>query len=233
MRKNERISLHQLLETMQEESSPVGAVYLSQILNIPSATIGRMMRKAEKEGLVASVSNKGRCLTEAGKAYIRQEGVKTEKERIALEIITASNSTKKRSLEEILLVRILLESYTVREACKNLTEDDLKELEYLTFEQQYKVRNGGTGSEADLQYHLKLAELSLNNTILKILKLILTENGVYHTFTKITNVMHLEKLSNHIAITEALKERNADKAENAMRKHLQLLLEHTKSYTEC
>ena len=160
-------------------------------------------------------------MTEAGKAYIRQEGVKTEKERIALEIITASNSTKKRSLEEILLVRILLESYTVREACKNLTEDDLKELEYLTFEQQYKVRNGGTGSEADLQYHLK------------ILKLILTENGVYHTFTKITNVMHLEKLSNHIAITEALKERNADKAENAMRKHLQLLLEHTKSYTEC
>lgn len=67
MRKNERISLHQLLETMQEESSPVGAVYLSQILNIPSATIGRMMRKAEKEGLVASVSNKGRCLTEAGR----------------------------------------------------------------------------------------------------------------------------------------------------------------------
>lgn len=73
-----------------------------------------------------------------GKAYIRQEGVKTEKERIALEIITASNSTKKRSLEEILLVRILLESYTVREACKNLTEDDLKELEYLTLNSNIK-----------------------------------------------------------------------------------------------
>ncbi|MCH3949576.1 MAG: FCD domain-containing protein [Acidaminococcus sp.] len=232
MRKKEKLSIRQLLETMSKENSPVGAIYLSHILNVPSATVGRMMKEAENEGLIASVSNKGRCLTEAGKDYLHQEELKNEKKKIAYEIIRATNSTQKKSLEEILVVRILLETYTVREACKNLTDEDLKELEYLTFEQQYKVRNGGTGSEADLQYHLKLAELSHNSTIYKILKLILTENSVYQTFTKITNVMHLEKLSNHVAITDALKERDADKAAEAMKKHLQLLLEHTRKYSE-
>lgn len=232
MGKKESLDFTKLLLAMENEQTPVGAVYLSHVLHVPPATIGRLMKVAEDRKLIQSISNKGRCITEQGRQYLRREAMKETKSKIADEIIDTTQSTQVQSLEEILTVRFLLESYTVREACKNITEEDLQELEYLTYEQQYKVRNGDIGSEADLQYHLKVAELSHNNTILRLLKLILTENGVYQTFTHITNVMHLQKISNHIAITEALKERNPDKAEKAMQQHLKLLMEHTRNYAD-
>lgn len=228
----DRTGYLELLRVIKNETSPVGAVYLSKKMNISSATIGRLLKSAEDDGYVARVSNKGRCLTDKGQKYLNQLDTAEKKKKIAEELIDLAASATENSLIEVLQVRMLLEPYIVGLACQNASEEDILELEELTFEQMMKIRRGGMGSEADLNYHLKLAKLSGNATILRILRLLLTENNVYNTFTSITNTMHLQEVSNHKDITVAIKEHNTEAATEAMRKHLERLLDNTRSFLE-
>lgn len=227
-----KINYLTLLTAIRNETAPVGAVYLSKKMDIPPATIGRLLKAAEDDGYVTHVSNKGRCLTEKGEHYLKTLDTVEEKKKIAEELIDITSSTSGQSLIEVLEIRMLLEPYTAALACKNATEEDIAELEELAFEQMMKIRRGGRGSQADLNYHLKLAQLSGNDSILRILRLLLTENGVYNTFTVITNTMHLQQLTHHMDITAAIKARDPEAASTAIKRHLELLLENTRAYLQ-
>ncbi len=54
-----KLTMTTLLETIKECISPVGAAYLSKQLDASVATIGRMLKQAEENGYITSISNKG------------------------------------------------------------------------------------------------------------------------------------------------------------------------------
>lgn len=221
----------QILQAVAESSAPVGAIYLSNELGIPSANVGRTLLRLEKKGMVAKVANKGRAITETGKSYLEEQSEKKSKLCVANELINAASADEKQILLEVLQVRTLLEGYTASCCAQFATEEMIKELEDIQFDYIYELRRGRTGREQDLKFHLKIAEFSGNHTIARILKLILTNNNSHVEFTRAAADVHKLFQKEHEELIEAIRQRDSGKAKQEMEAHLERVLENVNEYT--
>jgi GntR family transcriptional repressor for pyruvate dehydrogenase complex len=219
-----------ILNSIRESGVPVGAVYLSERLNIPSATVGRVLSSLENEGYIEKVSNKGRQLTDKGKSYLVDRKNWTHKINTASKLLNIVESISKERLLEILQVRQLLEDLTVELACKNATEHELQELDKIMLDYAYDLRYGGLGNEYDLQLHLKIAEISHNQTVHQILKLILTEKNAYTKFSSVADSLKNMQLIQHDEIVQAVKARDVTRAKLAMSRHINKIIADVMQY---
>lgn len=226
------LTLPLLLQTINRVGLPVGASFLSAQLSIPPATIGRMLRAAEDDGYLRQISNKGRVLTEQGRLFLREADAAALREQAAKDLINTAKSVTPEQLLEILQVRRLLEPYAAAQACMNASAEDVAEIEDLAFEQVFEIHRGGLGSEQDLHLHLKLAKLSGNATVYHILKLLLTEKGVYVQFSSMSEKMKIQKVTQHDDIVSAIKAKNPSGAALAMEQHIDRLIHSEKTYAQ-
>jgi len=228
--KNEQ-ELIQVLTAIMEANTPVGATYLTTIINIPPATIGRIMQKLENDGMLEKVSNKGRILTAKGTAFIEGKRQREKKLKTADKIINIVESGSKSHLLEVLDIRKYLEGRTAELAAANASSDQLSALDEIMLEYLVEIRHGGLGNEQDLQFHLTIAWISGNTTIYQILKLLLTNDNAYTKFSSasIVKIKHLQ-LQNHESIVNAIKEHDAKKARKAMEDHLNQVIEDVNEY---
>jgi len=220
-----------ILSAIKDTEAPVGAMYLSQILALPQATVGRYLLKLEKEGYLKQVGNKGRVLTENGKKYLEDELVNQRREKTANNLISIVLGKEETHLEEVIAVRMLLEVYAVEQACLKATNEDLQKLDKIMLEYVREVRYGGSGDELDLQTHLTLAKISHNAVIYQILKIILTQDKAYVHFASASEKQGniLKCLEQHEAIVNAVKNRNIKAAKEAMQAHLDKVMNDIKS----
>jgi DNA-binding IclR family transcriptional regulator len=58
----------EILQALQSAGVPAGAKALSEATDASQATVGRVLRRMEEDGLIEPVSNKGRKLTPEGLA---------------------------------------------------------------------------------------------------------------------------------------------------------------------
>lgn len=219
-----------ILKAVNDSDVPVGAIYLSEKLGIPSANIGRTLIRLESSGLVAKVQNKGRSITELGRRRLEEEAQKNSKISIANELIHIASTEDKENLLEILKVRKLLEVYTARRCAENVTPEMIKELGDIQFEYIYELRHGRTGSEQDLDLHLKIAEYSGNHTVARILQLLLTDNNSYAEFSRACMISERLRQSEHGPLLEAIREKNGEKAAREMEIHLDQVMKNVKHY---
>ena len=82
-----KLTMTTLLETIKECISPVGAAYLSKQLDASVATIGRMLKQAEENGYITSISNKGRIITPKGETFLESQMTQVELLQNAEEVI--------------------------------------------------------------------------------------------------------------------------------------------------
>lgn len=219
-----------ILKAVNDSDVPVGAIYLSEKLGIPPANIGRTLIRLEEQGLVAKVQNKGRSVTEQGKRCLEEEELKNSKLSIANELIDCASAEDEKNLLEILQVRKLLEVYTARHCAGNATPEMVQELENIQFDYVYELRHGRNGSEQDLNLHLKIAECSGNNTIARILRLLLTDNNSYAEFTKAAISRNGLNQGEHGPILDAIREKNEEKAGCEMERHLDRVMKNVESF---
>ena len=219
-----QLTMTTLLETIKECISPVGAAYLSKQLDASVATIGRMLKQAEENGYITSISNKGRIITPKGETFLESQMTQVELLQNAEEVIALAFSEDPKHSKDILEFRRLVEPYAVRCATIRATEEDLHEMRDLDFEHRYVTRKGESGSEQDLKMHLKFAELSGNSALFQVLRLLLTENNVYQYFSAITTMGEAGSYKDHEVILKAVYERDADAAAAAMEEHLDNLI---------
>lgn len=219
-----------ILETVRDAGLPVGASYLSQRLNLAPATIGRILTGLEEEKMVTKVSNKGRILTEKGEQYLRQEDLLEEKKQTAGELAAIARESDKSTLLEILQVRRLLEVYAAEQASINATEEEIAQLENLMLEHLHRVRKGELGSEVDFEIHLTIARASGVKTIYQILKLILTKDNAYSKFSYVSDKLKNTQIKQHDSIIQAIRERDAKGAGEAMEAHLLQIISDVETY---
>jgi len=220
----------EILKMISETGLPVGAAYLSKQLSIPSATVGRLLAELDREGLVKKVSNKGRLITGKGERFLWEKELEKQKEQNANQLVQLITKSDKATMLEILQTRKLLEGYTVELACKNATESELNELEHLMLEHLHTVRQGGLGSQQDLEIHLTIAKVSRNQTIYQILKLMLMEGNVYTKFSYVSDNMKHTQVKQHDKIIQAIQERSVDRAKAALETHLDQIIEDVEEY---
>lgn len=137
----------------------------------------------ESRALV-KVQNKGRILTPQGERFLEEERSRREKMKAANELIEAASMETESGLEDILLVRKLLEGYAAEACAERIEPKELQKLKDLQADYLYAIRHGRAGSEEDLAFHLKIAHLSGSPSILRMLKLILTDQDAYARFNQ-------------------------------------------------
>ena len=80
--------------------------------------------------------------------------------KAANELIEAASMETESGLEDILLVRKLLEGYAAEACAERIEPKELPEIKDLQADYLYAIRHGRAGSEEDLAFHLKIAHLS-------------------------------------------------------------------------
>ena len=220
----------EMLQLVQTSHMPVGAAYLSERMGLPQATVGRILLALEKKGYLEKVSNKGRLLTEQGVSYLAQQEQYHEKLRTARNIIETAESNEKHKLYEILEIRLALEGLSAENAAINATEEDMKQLDGIMLEHFYDLRRGGIGSEQDLQMHLKIAEMSGNQTLAQILRLLLTQENAYTKFSIVAPHITNMQIRQHTDIVESIRAREAQRAREAMVTHLRQVMEDVQNF---
>lgn len=115
-------------------------------------------------------------------------------------------------------VRLMFEPEIVMLACKNATEEQIKEVERLCKEVEDLYKQGIDHIYKDIEFHCYLAKLSGNVVVERLLPVI---NTAVVTFANITyRSLKEETLTTHREIVNSLKKRDAVGARCAMIMHL-------------
>ena len=129
-----------------------------------------------------------------------------------------------RMVIQLLEVRKILESWAVTQACKLATEKDLADLEKACLEMKEDFEKDRIGVNADAAFHLGIFQAA-QNTILSHIGSTLFDL-LWRSQKLIRETMFKEEenktrlVEQHAAILEAIKERNPQKAGQAIVAHL-------------
>ncbi len=123
-------------------------------------------------------------------------------------------------VEEILEMRLVLETEIAKLATVRHSEEDIKELELTLDEMKKDIENGGYGAEADDNFHIKIAEACRNKCILTLFIMCrrLLKKAIESVYKK-PNVPQ-NSYKEHIEVLEAIKSNNPEKAALAIKKHI-------------
>lgn len=166
---------------------------LAKGLGVSNTPIREAIRQLEKDGLVETIPHRG-------------------------------NFVKKMSPEEVCEiydVRMVLEALAARLAVDMFTPEQLKWIETKVEEYERAFDNDdiSLGLEVDFAFHDLIAQASGNKTLLEMLRGLATR---IHTLRHMDRgkTRRRESLKDHKAIYQALKERDAKKAEEAITQHI-------------
>lgn len=130
--------------------------------------------------------------------------------------------------------RMALEGFSTRAAAANATEMDLARMEMICNEAEMDISNYGSQRcpELDHHFHAALAKASHNNRLTHCLKHLLAEcHYVFYVFapgiqpgepvSEDAAAQMVEALGKHRAIIEAIRARDADRAEEIVQAHIE------------
>lgn len=186
---------------------------LSQQLNVSKGALREAVRRLETVGLLTVAQGRGMFV--AGNRDLSSCA------RLFQSALTIS---PKDSLQFADFRRII-ERYTVRRAAESAVPADVAELERLC---ALKNVQGATpeGVRTDWRFHRKLAEIAGNELILNVLTVLqeFVVAGIRHT-AQIERNPAAEQRSHrlHVAIVDAVRDHDADRAEQAMDRHMDAL----------
>ena len=133
-------------------------------------------------------------------------------------------------LEDILLVRKLLEGYAAEACADRIEPKELQKLKDLQADYLYAIRHGMAGSEEDLAFHLKIAHLSGSPSILRMLKLILTDQDAYARFNQAAVRSDEVRENEHESLLAAIEAGDGALARREMERHLEHVGENLQAY---
>ncbi|MGB4984319.1 MAG: FCD domain-containing protein [Erysipelotrichaceae bacterium] len=218
---------YQILKIMNNKKDAIGAIELSNHLNYSQATIGRILLKLEKDGLIEKQSNKGRVITVLGERLLKHQ-LNCDK---ATKLVFDENNLSKKRLLEILQIRQLVEEYAIKQACINGEKQQFEQLKAIFNNYRQSVLNNDSGDNYDLQLHLLIAKMSKNEMLYQLYELLLMGDNAYKYFSKANKSISVIGLVQHQAIVEALINKDQIKAVEAIRNHLrQVCLDVEKYY---
>ncbi len=167
---------------------------IGEELGVSRTPVREALRQLELEGLVSIIPNKG--------AYV--VGITP------------------KDMQDIYEIRCRLEGLCARWAATNITKEQLDELEEIVFRAEFHVKKGNAEQlvELDNQFHKTLYAAANSKELERVL------SDFHHYLQRVRKVTltDVKRASDsnkeHMMIVEALKERDADKAERLATQHI-------------
>lgn len=125
------------------------------------------------------------------------------------------------TLEHLKNSRIFFERGMVRDAATKATAEDIAELEAILEAQRQALGQADAFMSADMQFHMRIAQLSGNPIFVAVSEAMLAWLRTYHTELLIWTGKEQLTLSEHAEILEKIAAHDADGAEAALLRHLE------------
>ena len=192
----------EILSGVYQDGEELREVTLGEKLGVSRTPVREALRQLELEGLVTIIPNKG--------AYV--------------------TSISRKDVEDIYKIRSLLEGLCARWATRNITEQQIEDMEETLLLSEFHLKRNGKVktiqvSELDSKFHKVLYEASNS----RILEHLLTD---FHKYVKMTRQMSVgapdraeQPIEEHRAILDAIKAKDADLAEKLADEHVMKVME--------
>ena len=183
-----------ILNGVYKEHEELKEATLGERMGVSRTPVREALRQLELEGLVEIIPNKGARVT----------------------------GITKKDMEDIYQIRYLLEGLSARWATEHVTEAQLEKMEETLYLTEFHANKGNFAQvyELDSLFHELLYEASGS----KMLNHILSDFHMYVTRIRKTSLANNKRSKNsteeHRAILEAIKDRDADRAENCAHTHV-------------
>jgi len=136
---------------------------------------------------------------------------------------------EKSDFASLVETRVVLEIQAAELAAERRTEQDIEEIEKALWTYEQNLLKNESAVEADLLFHLKIAEAS-KNSVLKSLMLIITPDIVnnYIEFKVCDEKTEFKAFSEHQKILRYIIEQDSEAAGKAMKEHLHDVLTYSR-----
>ena len=191
-----------ILSGVYKEHDELREIIIGEELGVSRTPVREALRQLELEGLVTIIPNKG--------AYV--------------------TGITPKDVHDIYKIRSMLEGLCARWATRNITDDQIEELEEIILLSEFHLRKVSHGkaeqvSELDGKFHKVLYEASNS----RILEHVLSD---FHKYVKVARTMSVgakdraeKSIAEHRGILDAIKNKDADLAEQLANEHIMKVME--------
>lgn len=204
------ITAQKLVQMIQEKGYAPGhklptEMELSEILGVGRNTVREALRILMSRNIVTVRQGSGTFVSE-------KNGIPDDPLGFSM-----VDDTRKLT-RDLLQVRVILEPPIAALAAQNATKEDIEQLERILEETEALIRSRGDYAEKDSQFHAQIAACS-HNTVMSNLVPVITD-GVRVFASAVRQTEYEQTLVSHRAIFEAIRDKRAVEAEQAMYFHL-------------
>jgi len=189
---------------------------LASMLGVSRPSVREAIMVLEAMGLLES--------RQGGGTYVRSltEGALADP-------LTTMVENEPHLLQALVEVRMGIESWAAYLAATRATQEEIDELAKLLKEMERQAQRGGWDPKVDSQFHYTITTATHNTLQLHVLD---TIRGLFHATIELALTEFYRRegyleplLAQHKAIYEAIRDRAADRARDAMMSHLQFVQE--------
>lgn len=219
-----------LLRLISESDAPIGQGALTFALrahgiHVSVPTVGRRLQDLEFTGHVRKASVDGRVITEAGRAALQRWDSDARLRESAEALVRAARRSEKKDILDLLFTRRVLEREAAALAAAHATPRVIDELGRILDRQEAGIEAGGLAIDADVAFHLGVADAS-KNPLLRSLIALLRDHGRYNAIvTSMRSLVGSRFVVDHRRVLAAIRARDARAAHDAMDDHLASLAE--------
>jgi GntR family L-lactate dehydrogenase operon transcriptional regulator len=220
---------YKLLEIIHRAGGGVGAgkahgLLLDSGVAMSEPTVGRALRKLEREGLLSRDGSRGRQLTELGLRHLNEYCRERKNMELASALAKQLNPREKEELLDILIARRAVEIELAKLAAANITERELEKLRQTVEESKRLMRLRLSVSTADTRFHTLIASVSRNRTLAAALELIWHGGEYAKKLERIRYHSRRIVSDDHEEIIKALATGIPESAGRAMESHINNVL---------
>lgn len=181
---------------------------LSERMGISRGYVREALQRLEFYGILKTLPQKGTVVSSLGVRAL--EGLISNVLRL-----------EKDDFASLMETRALLETHAARLAAERRTEAEYEELERIFEEFRKRIQRGEPGLDEDLLFHLKIAELCRNSVLMSLVSLMTPDILRMSMDQRTCDDEHsLEALGEHEAVLKAIKDRDGERAADAMGLHM-------------
>ena len=225
---------YRLLQIIARETKPIGAGFLADILQgeqdgaVSEATIGRYLRKFEKQGYLRSEKyegrSRGRVITEQGLARVKELAAERRQAKAVLDTMEVISAGLDEHFHHVLVTREIIEPEVAALAARNASEEDVAAIGAIVEEAAALKRKGQSMAATDAPFHIAIAAASGNPVLEAVMKMIRTDRDYSPEVESIINASSLNNPSDHLSIYQAIADHREEEARTIMRNHIRNLM---------
>lgn len=184
---------------------------LAKMLNVGRSTVREAIRTLSVLGYIEIVNGKG--------SFLRQKTID-----LPMMHIVSWLEGHKMELSDFIEVRQLIEPYAIAMAIERGTTEEFDRVDEIRQQYEEELENGTSPAlgELDARFHQAIVDIAHNHVLSKMYEVVVEAFSDYRQLSFLVQYHAENAVKPHRKISAALKERNAPKAQHAIREHLRI-----------